>query len=110
MDSPPERPQVGTVKELHPFGVLPFALFIIGLAVAILASGLLGGVIIIVAFILDRPRHVCSACGNRVEPSSLLCPTCHTQLAHGKESRSLNVIMALCLIGLVIIGLILLAN
>jgi hypothetical protein len=41
--------------------------------------------LLVLAGLIDRPRYVCGNCGNGVEKSSLLCPTCRAELT--KKAR-----------------------
>lgn len=52
-----------------------------GNATAGVSQGVLGVLVIFVAF-LSRRRYLCSACGNRLEPTSKICPACHAQIDH----------------------------
>lgn len=104
------------IQRRHPYSVLALILFVAGIATPLLSARIflsltlpIGIGMALLGVILDRPRHLCPLCGNRVEPSSRLCPACNNQLRPA-ESNALNVIIALCLVGLVIIGLMLLAQ
>jgi hypothetical protein len=41
--------------------------------------------LLVLAGLIDRPRYVCGNCGNAVEKTSLLCPTCRAELT--KKAR-----------------------
>ena len=45
-----------------------------------LAACLFGGLLLILAFVVDTAFHVCGACGNRVEKTSTVCPCCQSHL------------------------------
>jgi len=62
---------------------------LVGLALLIAAIGLaalftfqwaVGLVLIVIAMVVDRRHYVCGECGNRVEKSSVVCPTCQARL------------------------------
>jgi hypothetical protein len=61
------------------------------LFLALLGLGLLlflpfaGLGLLVLAGLMDRPRWICGNCGNGVEKSSLLCPTCRAELT--KKAR-----------------------
>lgn len=60
---------VGMVSTLSFFIGLPFALL---------------------AYILDRPRFHCDACGNPVVNTAQVCPTCRCRLTHPRQLRKIE--------------------
>jgi DNA-directed RNA polymerase subunit RPC12/RpoP len=39
-----------------------------------------GLLLIVLAMVVDRRHYVCGGCGNRIEKSSVVCPTCQARL------------------------------
>jgi hypothetical protein len=76
--------RVAEKVRLQPFFWLSVLLFFSGVAFALFFAKIIGvpfGVaLILVAVALDRPRFLCGECGNRVEKSSVICPTCNARL------------------------------
>ncbi len=66
---------------------LSVILFVIGLSCivgGIFTLGcfgfVLGLLLIVVSVLIDSPKWLCGACGNRIEETSQLCPACHASL------------------------------
>ena len=76
--------RVAEKVRLQPFFWLSVLLFFSGVAFALFFAKIIGvpfGVaLILVAVALDRPRFLCGECGNRIEKSSVVCPTCQARL------------------------------
>jgi DNA-directed RNA polymerase subunit RPC12/RpoP len=62
---------------------------LVGLALLIAAIGFVtlfalhwavGLLLIVLAMVVDRRHYVCGGCGNRIEKSSVVCPTCQARL------------------------------
>lgn len=73
------------------------------LAVAFGASGLLftgifgiglGAIFLIASVAIDRTHHLCDGCGNRVEPTSVMCPACRHRLVHPDQFSAMKIAKA----------------
>ena len=72
--------RVAQRESRRPFASISWLFALLGFAALIFLNWMIGGILILVAILIDRKRHHCGACGNRVEQTSTLCPTCGTYL------------------------------
>lgn len=67
---------IAVVFAMLGFGVIVWA--VLGRAPSIFAIG--GIILILIGLLVDRRRYICGACGNKVEKTSIVCPTCRAVL------------------------------
>ena len=86
VSEPPTKAMARTAEKVRsqPFFWLSVLLFFSGIGFVLFFAKIIGvpfGVaLILVSLVLDRPRFLCGECGNRIEKSSVVCPTCNARL------------------------------
>jgi DNA-directed RNA polymerase subunit RPC12/RpoP len=60
---------------------LALLIALIGFAALVMANWIVGVVLILLALLVDRRHYICGECGNRVEKTSVVCPSCKAYLA-----------------------------
>lgn len=78
-ESPPKMAK-RTKKRTGAMVAGSFLLGIVGLVLLISAFWWVGLILIVIGAMIDRPHFVCGECGNRVEKTSTMCPTCRARL------------------------------
>jgi hypothetical protein len=66
--------------------------------------------LVFVAAAIDRPTWLCSDCGNRIEKTSRICPSCHTGLAPAKSTTLIDVLILISVLMLIAIGIALVSS
>ena len=71
-------------KSRRPLAALSWCLAIAGFAAFfIIPRGgvAFGAALIVVALLIDRKTFLCGACGNKIEKTSTLCPSCRADIS-----------------------------
>jgi len=66
-------------------GIALLGLAFLGMGVLGVAFLVLAVALLVLSSLIDRPRYICGNCGNGVEKTSLMCPTCRAELT--KKAR-----------------------